>query len=497
MTNIEQLRQYEGEDAIPHAGSMIESFRSIGYSLQTAVADIVDNSIAANSRNVWIDFNWRGKDTTIVITDDGNGMSETELINAMRPGSTNPLADRSKEDLGRFGLGLKTASFSQCRILTVATKRKEQGIIYRSWNLDYVSQTGEWKLLNFLENDQLLNRLKDCESGTAIIWQDIDRLVKDTAIDNEHQLEVFLGQIKQMEMHLQMVFHWFIENRKLAIRINSNKIAAWDPYIKNNVHTKLTAEYNLRDNISVSAFILPYHSELTKEAFENASWIKGWNAHQGFYIYRNNRMIISGEWLGMYKQEEHSKLARIMVNVPNCSKVDMEWQLDIKKSTIQLPYDIRQELKKIAEEARKEAVSVYRQIGKKKRERSGKEDIPVWLPHKWNGKRGYQINREHPIIRTFINESAQNKAKVNRFFRIIEETLPLAMIIINESENPENQNTPFEGKSISDLVSMVVEMYHVLISEGYSKEQALEEILRTEPFNYYPELTENITNFNG
>src|SRR5258708_3144611 len=120
--NLEQLKQFEGEDATPHAGNMIEDFRSIGYSLQTAIADIVDNSIAAKEKNIWIDLEWNGENTAVIITDDGIGMSKDELINAMRPGSKNPLADRSSEDLGRFGLGLKTASFSQCRILTVATK---------------------------------------------------------------------------------------------------------------------------------------------------------------------------------------------------------------------------------------------------------------------------------------------------------------------------------------------------------------------------------------
>lgn len=490
--DIDQLKQYEGEDATPHAGNMIEDFRSIGYSLQTAIADIIDNSITAKARNIWIDFTWNGKDTTLVITDDGIGMSRGELVNAMRPGSKNPLADRNSEDLGRFGLGLKTASFSQCRILTVAARQQKQEIIYRAWNLDYVGKTGEWKLLNYLSDTKLTKRLESCGNGTAVIWQDIDRLVKTTKTDSEGDLEIFLGRIKQMEMHLQMVFHLFMESGKLSFWLNDNKIIPWDPYIRKNNNTKLATEHQLRDGIKVSAYILPHNSELSRETFENASWIKGWNAHQGFYIYRNGRMIIDGEWLGMYKQEEHSKLARIMVDVPNTSGLDTEWQLDIKKSTVQLPNDIRNELKRIADDARKGAVEVYRQIGKNKRKKSEKDDIPVWMPHKWNGKRCYQLNREHPVIKNFADEHKNNKAKLNRFFRLVEETLPLAMIIINESENQNNQYTPFEGKSVSDLVSLVVELYQNLINAGYTREEATEEILRTEPFNYYPELTENL-----
>lgn len=490
--DIEQLKQYEGEDAIPHAGSMIESFRSIGYNLQTAVADIIDNSIAASAKNVWIDFQWKGPETFLLITDDGVGMSLTDLVNAMRPGSKNPLADRNSEDLGRFGLGLKTASFSQCRRLTVATKQNGKRIIYRSWNLDYVSKTGEWRLLNYINDKSLLNRLHSLEDGTAVIWQDIDRLVLNTDAGNEDDLNNFLDAIKAMEMHLQMVFHIYLEKGSLSIWIQDRKISAWDPYIKNLNDTVLLKKYKLRDGIEVLSYVLPHHSKLTKEQFESASWIKGWNAHQGFYIYRNGRMIISGEWLGMYKQEEHYKLSRIMVNVPNTVELDKQWHLDVKKSTIRPPNDIRLKLKNIAEDSRKEAVEIYRQIGKKKRNKSEKEDTPVWIPHKWNGKRCYQINKDHPAIKNFISGNFENKGKVNRLFRLIEETLPLPMIVINESENQDGQNIPFEGKALSDLVALIVDVYESLVSQGYSKEDAISEILRTEPFNHYPELTEHL-----
>jgi hypothetical protein len=494
---INELKQFESEEAVPHAGSMIEGFRSIGYHLSTAIADIIDNSIAAHAKNVWIDFEWLGPETAIVITDDGNGMNRNELVEAMRPGSKNPLADRNSEDLGRFGLGLKTASFSQCRILTVASKKEEQSLLHRCWNLDYVGHTGEWKLLDYLRNADLVKRLKSQVSGTSVIWEDIDTLVKDTNKDNENDLNNLLDRISQMERHLQMVFHLFLERGSLTIWINENKILPWDPYIKTNEHTSLASEHELRNGIEVKSWVLPHNSKLSREEFETASWLKGWNAHQGFYIYRKNRLIIAGEWLGMYKQEEHSKLARIMVNVPNTAVLDKEWQLDIKKSTIQPPYDIRRELKKIAEEARKEATDVYRQIGKIKRTKSEKEDISVWLPHKWNGRRCYQINKEHPLVKSFIEEFSHSKTQVRRLFRLVEETLPLAMIIINESENNDNQNIPFEGKSISDLVSMVVTLYQGLIEQGYSKEDATEEILRTEPFNYYPELSEHLGNQTG
>ena len=109
--------------AIPEAASMIETFRAIGYNLETAIADIIDNSISANARNIYINRIWRGGQSIITIKDDGDGMNSNEIIQAMRPGAKNPLSDRSENDLGRFGLGLKTASFSQCCKLSVLSKR--------------------------------------------------------------------------------------------------------------------------------------------------------------------------------------------------------------------------------------------------------------------------------------------------------------------------------------------------------------------------------------
>src|SRR5947209_1369949 len=110
--------RYKTTPAEPEASSMIETFRAIGYSIQSAVADIVDNSISAGAKNIRINFEWKGANTWLAIKDDGIGMDNDELIQAMKPGSRNPNEERSAKDLGRFGLGLKTASFSQCRILS-------------------------------------------------------------------------------------------------------------------------------------------------------------------------------------------------------------------------------------------------------------------------------------------------------------------------------------------------------------------------------------------
>jgi len=172
----------------PDAASLIESMRAFGYSTPAAVADLVDNSISAGARNVWIDFHWAGTDTHVAVLDDGTGMTELELGEAMRLGSSDPREARDADDLGRFGLGLKTASLSQCRTLTVASRRAGD-LSLRRWDLDYVRSTREWTLLTEVddESSKLLEPLREFESGTMVLWQRPDRLVGDDALEDRGQ----------------------------------------------------------------------------------------------------------------------------------------------------------------------------------------------------------------------------------------------------------------------------------------------------------------------
>ena len=161
--------------AVPGAAAMIETFRAIGYSLETAIADIIDNSISAQARNICINRIWNGGNSIITIKDDGYGMSSDEIIQAMRPGAQNPLMERSETDLGRFGLGLKTASFSQCRNLTVMSK-KSGCVSWWTWSLDYVAQKDCWNLIQWMP-EGFEDALDEVESGTMEIWSKLDGVI--------------------------------------------------------------------------------------------------------------------------------------------------------------------------------------------------------------------------------------------------------------------------------------------------------------------------------
>jgi len=323
---------FEKAPADPEPSSMIETFRAIGYSIEAAVADIIDNSISAGAKNIWINLEWKGSETWLSVKDDGTGMNNDELIQALRPGSKNPLEDRSAKDLGRFGLGLKTASFSQCRMLSVIGKKENSEISFWKWDLDFVNQSGKWNLVKYLpEEIKYQNELSQMKSGTIVVWNDIDRLVKNFHSDDEKALDKFLLIMEQVKRHLAMVFHRFIESNKIKIWFQGREVIAWDPFFIDKDATQPSPEDPLcNGKIKVRGFVLPHKSKLTEDEFRQAEGPKGWNEQQGFYIYRNERLLLAGDWLGMFRKEEHFKLARIRVDLPNT--IDAEWQIEFKKN---------------------------------------------------------------------------------------------------------------------------------------------------------------------
>lgn len=476
----------------PDASALIETFRAIGYNTYTAVADLIDNSITAQASNVWIDFAWKGEKSWISIRDDGQGMDINGLINAMKPGSMNPTHERPTDDLGRFGLGLKTASFSQARRLTVIAKTPSSGINYRTWDLDYVAQSGDWYLLEYLGDKSHLDFLADQDSGAIVLWENMDRITKGMEEENEKHEDRFLRMLHVLERHLSMLFHRFLETKKLKIYISGIPIKAWDPFMKDEGDTRVIAEEMLSGGqIRVLPFILPHKGKLSPEAFERGSGLYGWNAHQGFYIYRNERLLVAGDWLGFAQKEEHYKLARIQVDLPNT--MDMEWQIDIKKSSARPPGHIRDRLKNIARKARSEAAEVYRHRGKRIDKYKFTELVPTWTKKQFQRKVRYEINRDHPLVKA-VWENAPKKSLFSSLLRLLEETVPIETITITESEHPEGHAAPFEGKKSSGIREIAQQIYQSLIEMGDTPKEAQAKLHQMPPISDYPEIIETINN---
>ena len=444
---FELIDEEECDLAEPLAAPMIESLRAFGYDLPGAISDLIDNSIFAKAANIWVDFFWAGDRSTICVTDDGDGMTEASLVDAMRPGSRNPLESRDPKDLGRYGLGMKTASFSQCRRLTVRSKTASKQTATRCWDLDFVAFRKKWLLLREAGKGTEPNftRLSSLAHGTAVLWENMDRITRGQGADDAAHKRYFHSRIRAVEQHLAMIFHRFMEGkRKLNVFVNDNSVAPWDPFLKSEKATQQLADENiahLKTRMNIVPYVLPHISKITAEKHTKAAGIRGWNLHQGFYVYRNERLLVAGDWLGLpFAKEEHFKLARIQLDIPN--SLDQEWEIDVTKSKARPPDSLREDLKRIAEATRKRASEVYRHRGKVSARQSSLDFVFVWQQKIGGGKYRYRINREHPFIKNRLEVGGE---ETEQLLRLIEETVPVPLLAITNSEHPDQHATPFEG----------------------------------------------------
>ena len=485
----------ETTQAPPEASSMIETFRAIGYSIETAVADIIDNSITANAKNIWIDYEWNGPSSILSVTDDGYGMNNEELIQALKPGSTNPLDIRKPDDLGRFGLGLKTASFSQCRKFAVLSLKEQYQPVYWCWDLDYVNQKKSWSLIKFCPNhEKYLETLKKLKHGTKVVWWDIDRLTSNTRADNEQSKSQFLATMEMVKKHLGMIFHRFIDEG-LNIFFRGREIESWDPFMIGSDGLQVKPESAFENGkVRIKGFVLPHRSKLSAEQYLYGKGPQdSWTAHQGFYVYRNKRLLVSGDWLGMFKKEVHFDLCRVRIDLPN--NLDDEWQIDIRKSVARPPSKLIETILSIAKDVRAQAVEVYRHKGKiVKRKLAKDEYFPFWEERIRHGKRFYKLNRNHPLIRGLKDDSIPHSSKLEQLLQFVEETVPVPLITLQESENEKPHGQPFEGSDHGAIKETIQSLYKGFISSGLGVEKAKARILNTEPFNFYPEYIEFIAN---
>lgn len=326
----------------------------------------------------------------------------------------------------------------------------------------------------------------DC--GTIVVWEKLDRIVPGTSINDEEYQNAFLVYARAVKDHIAVVFSSYMNgSKKVAFYLNDMPIKMWDPFMTDNISTTRMPGESLYVNsyeVKIKPYILPHQSKISVEEFNTNAGLHGWNAQQGFYIYRNNRLIVDGDWLipGMEKLEQY-RLARIRVDIGN--ETDSEWNIDVRKSTAVPPICIQKELKRIAKVAQRESSRVYRHRGKKLARAGNKEQCFVWHQNIRNGKLGYEINRNHPIINTLLKSDVGSQIK--HLIHLIEETVPVPMIISDYSEQSKEMLNPFEGKTTDEFDGMIKSLYEMYLSFGCSKAEAIGNIASTEPYIYSPE----------
>ena len=490
--------------APPKAGAMVEALRGLGYNTATALADIIDNSIAAGADRVELDFIWDGDASRIEIRDNGRGMSLDDLDKAMRLGELNPLNSRAANDLGRFGMGLKTASFSQCRSLTVASWKDNEDSCLR-WDLDVLaSETGGgWYLLEGAgegSEPYITSMDKSQQQGTLVLWEKLDRIVTDGYTEQN-----FLDLIDQVEQHLAMVFHRFINGdaAPVYLLLNGKKIKPWDPFLMGHP-AKAWSSPELSfstsaGSIKAACHVLPQKDRLSDDGFLRLGGPDGWTSQQGFYVYRNKRLLVAGSWLGLGKRrawtkDEAHQLARISVDIPNTA--DTDWEIDIRKSTARPPVEIRKWLQRLAEDTQARARKAFTKKSKATRVPRKKETTAVWVPEHIGNATRYRINRDHPLVDT-VMQRADSDADLFKLFGLLEETLPVQRLWTSVDDSSDNSSWD-TGSSVVDNTedgeppeamrpALQLMFKNLVTLKGYGREAAIRSLQSTEPFNKYPD----------
>lgn len=446
----------------PRADILVESTRSIGYTFESALADIIDNSIGNGATH--IDVRFSSIDPRyIAILDDGCGMTPDELIIAMRYGSKNVNDQRAESDLGRFGLGLKTASLSQCRKLTVISK-KNNVISAASWDLDFIIEQQGWSLKVY-DYDEIVNQynkaipgileqLNTYETGTIVIWENFDKMLEGASEPDT----LFDEKISIARSHLELIYHNFLDKMSkspIEIRFNYLPLAAKDPFLTKHPGTQpLSEEYiNLEGhNIKVKPYILPYINKLSPSDIELLGTLDDLRNKQGIYVYRNNRLIIWGTWFRLDTKNELNKLARIRVDIPN--SLDHIWDIDIKKSTASLPNSIKQNLKFIVIRAIGSSERVYIHQGNKL---INDEYDHVWELRKTKEETFFKINKELLIYKAFLESlSAEQAKQFKALIKLMEATVPFkyAYTLLAKNEGTFDKDYSDEARKLfQDLSS--------------------------------------------
>lgn len=465
----------------PYAPILMESTRAIGYSIESAIADIIDNSVSANSSRVDIDFFPIGE-AYISILDNGWGMSSDEITNAMQYGSKSPHEVRDVTDLGRYGLGLKTASLSQCRKLTVVSKKGGE-ISGRQWDLDHIIEEEDWSL-NILEEKDMsclpsIDKLNEEKSGTLVIWQNLDKF----SIGESDITLAFSKKIELVRDHLALVFHRYLNGelglQRLNIRINDRPIIGKDPFLVKKSTQLMDDEIITVHNqkVVIKPFILPHISKLSEKELKELGGKEGLRRNQGFYVYRNKRMLIWGTWFRLMRKGDLSKLARVMVDIPN--SLDDLWTLDIKKSTAVPPEEVRINLSNVINKITDGSKRTWTYRGKKEQ-----SDSSI---HLWNRITTrddailYVINRDYPLVDGIIAVYPQLKIQMDTLLSQIESTLPLNSLFMDLTNDEKIANeTIYNDSTIINLLRSILTSY-----DSETSQTMVENLLLADPFCEY------------
>lgn len=471
----------------PSPSALIGSMRGVGYSLETALADLIDNSLSAGAKAIELTLDWNDGNPTAVVIDDGVGMDPQAMIEAMRFGGRGPQMERPPSDLGRFGLGLKTASLSQCRRLRLISKCNA-AVHSFTWDLDHIAETGDgWDLIE--DGDPLpapvVEALNKCPAGSAVVWEKIDF---GRNVDRPDR-PTFFADLARAERHLGMVFHRFLsgDGRRVRITLNGNTIDGWDPFLERHEATTPFPEKRLRapgGAVSVHGFVLPHRDKFrTQEEFDVAGGPGGWASQQGFYVYRHKRLLSAGGWLGLggsraWTRDEPSRLARIKIDIPNSG--DQEWRIDIKKAVARPPDTIRKELQRIAADIRQKAREVFVHRGAYGPRLKNPDQKRLWKTNASGRHPAYSVSRDHELVLAVKSAlKGVDRPLLDALLDLVERTVPVERVWLDVTEH----GVPQSGEDTGELEATARILIDALERNGLAKREATRRVLEMDPFD--------------
>lgn len=477
--------------AAPRAGLLIESMRDVGYSLESALADIVDNAITAGAKSVQILADTSKTEPTLAVIDDGEGMDRAALLEAMRLGNRSPREVRDSRDLGRFGLGMKTASFSQCRRLTVISRRGGSLGAAR-WDLDDVEQYDDW-LVEEPEDPELLPYVNQLtRDGTIVLWEKLDRLMGGES--GEMAERHVNRRLSDARSHLELVFHRFLAGerglQRVKMSLNNRDLEPFDPFHSSHPATIVGPVEKIAvggATITLQAFTLPHHKKVSSAAeWERYAGPAGYIKNQGFYVYRAGRLIIHGTWFGLMRQTELTKLVRVKIDMP--TELDAEWKIDIKKAFAQPPSPVRERLRQLIETIGATSKNVYTRRGRTLLERS---QLPVWQRIQDKNEIRYEVNSRHPAIASFVEGLSDDQRKqFDRVVQLVGAALPIDALFADVGAQP--ADVVGAHMSVDAVEEIVRTTYRHLVASNIDAAQIPGMLLVTEPFRSHWERTRSV-----
>jgi hypothetical protein len=339
------------------------------------------------------------------------------------------------------------------------------------------------------ESAELITPLEDVASGTLVLWEILDRIVMPGFTTQD-----FLDLADRVERHLAMVFHRYLSTRRVRISINGRAIEPWDPFLTAHQVTyssPIESVAGERGVVLIQGHVLPHRQRLTASEHRAAGGPDGWTAQQGFYVYRNERLLVTGHWLGLgqsrsWTKEQAHQLARLRIDISNTA--DAEWKIDIRKSTARPPIYLKHRLVRLAEDIRERARRVFGHRAQPVRIGS-EPTLQAWRAEHFGGSVRYRINEEHPAVKAVLEEPGDLGPQIRAMLRIIEETIPVQRIWLDAGDSATSHRQPFAGESHEAVNAVMTVVFRNLIQrKGLSPAAAKAQLRRTEPFFSYPEL---------